>query len=155
MTRYSIFGLVVVGILLTGTASADDARDEAVRQYHRQIEGTWRVTALSIGGTKSKEEDTRKIAVVNGNDGTWTVRSEGKVISRGKSTVDPTKTPAMINFTPTEGGGKGEQFPGIYELSTNTRKLCFAPADKERPTEFSSTSENQHILVIFERMKPD
>ena len=65
------------------------------------------------------------------------------------------KKPKTIDFTPTEGGGKGDQYLGIYELGEKTRKLCFAPSGKDRPTEFSSTPENQHILVTFERVKSE
>ena len=93
--------------------------------------------------------------VVNGDDGTWSVRSEGREISKGTSTFDPTKKPKTIDFTPTEGGGKGDQFLGLYQLQKNTRKLCFAPAGKGRPMGFSSTPENQHLLVTFERVKAD
>ena len=53
------------------------------------------------------------------------------------------KKPKTIDFTPTDGGGKGEQFFGIYQLRKDTRKLCFAPAAKDRPKEFSSTPENE------------
>jgi uncharacterized protein (TIGR03067 family) len=153
--RYSLFGLLVVGVLLTTIASADDAKDEAIKKDRERIEGTWQITALEINGNKSKDEDVKKLTVVNGSDGTWSVRAEGKEISIGTSTFDPTQKPKTIDFTPTEGGGKGDQFLGIYELRKNVRKLCFAPQGKDRPTEFSSTSDNQHILVTFERVKAE
>ena len=153
--RYSLFSLLIVGLLLTATSSADDAKDEAIRKDRKRIQGTWQVTALTINGNKAKDEDAKKITVINGDDGTWSVRSEGKEISKGTSTFDPTKKPKTIDFTPTDGGGKGDQFLGIYQLGKNARKLCFAPAGKDRPTEFSSTPENQHILVEFERVKSE
>jgi uncharacterized protein (TIGR03067 family) len=153
--RYSLFGLLVVGVLLTTIASADDAKDEAIKKDRKRIQGTWQVTALTINGNKAKEEDAKKITVVNGDDGTWKVRSDGKEISKGTSTFDPTTKPMAIDFTPTDGGGKGDVFLGIYQLGKNTRKLCFAPSGKDRPAEFSSTSENQHILVTFERVKAE
>ena len=109
-------------------------------------------TDLKLFGHSVKDEDAKKITVVNGDDGTWSIRSEGKEISKGTSTFDPTKKPKTIDFTPTEGGGKGDRFLGIYRLGKNARKLCFAPAGKDRPTEFSSTPENQQILVTFERV---
>ena len=93
--------------------------------------------------------------MVNDGKGTWNLRFGNKEISKGTSIFDPTKKPKTIDFTPTEGEATGDHFLGIYELSKNTRKLCFAPTGKERPTEFSSTSENQHILVTFERVKTD
>lgn len=150
--RYSLSGLLIVGLLLTATGFADDTKDEAIRKDRKRIQGTWQVTTLSINGNKSKDEDAKKITVVNGDDGTWSIRSEGKEISKGTSAFDPTKKPKTIDFTPTEGGGKGDRFLGIYRLGKNARKLCFAPAGKDRPTEFSSTPENQQILVTFERV---
>ena len=153
--RYSLFGLLVLGVLLTTIAFADDAKDKAIMKDRKRIQGTWQVTALTINGNKAKDEDAKKITVVNGGDGTWNVRSEGKEISNGTSTFDPTKKPKTIDFTPTDGGGKGEQFFGIYQLRKDTRKLCFAPADKDRPKEFTSTPENQQILVTFERVKSE
>jgi uncharacterized protein (TIGR03067 family) len=150
----SIFGCVVVGVLLAafaGLAAADDAKDEAIKKDRKQIEGTWRIVALEIDGNKSAEEDAKKLSVVNGSDGTWTLRSEGQQISKGTSTFDPTKKPKTIDFTVTEGEGIGNQYRGIYELGEKTRKLCFAPPGKDRPTEFASAPGSEHILVSFER----
>jgi len=147
---------LVVGILLAAIAAlgaADDAKDEAIKKDRKQIEGTWKVVALEANGNKAMDEDARKLTVVNGSDGTWSLRSEGSEISKGTNTFDPTKKPKTIDFTPTEGEGKGSQFLGIYEIGENTRRLCFAPAGKERPTEFTTTSGNEFILVTFEREK--
>lgn len=151
-----LFEFMFFGVLLTATgaiASADEANDEAIKKDHKLIEGTWRIVALEINGEKSDEEDAMKLTVVNGSDGTWSVRSEGNEISKGTSTIDPTKKPKTIDLTPTEGGGKGKAHLGIYELGEKTRKLCFAPPGKDRPTKFSSTPGSEHILVTFEREK--
>ena len=154
--RNPFFGFLVFGVLLTAVvarAFADDAQDEAIKKDHKLIEGTWRVVALEVDGNKSMEEDARKLTVVNGSDGTWSLRSEGNEISKGTSTIDPTKKPKTIDFTVTEGEGKGNQYPGSYELGEKTRKLCCAPPGKTRPTEFSSTPGSEHILVTLEREK--
>jgi uncharacterized protein (TIGR03067 family) len=146
------FRFFVVGVLLTAiAATADDAKDDALKKDRKQIEGTWRVVALEFDGNKSNEDDAKKLTVVNGSDGTWSLRSEGNEISKGISTFDPTKKPKTIDFTPTEGGGQGNQHLGIYELGEKTRKLCFAPPGKERPREFTSTPGSEHVLVTFER----
>jgi uncharacterized protein (TIGR03067 family) len=154
--RNPFFGFLFVGVLLTAVvarAFADEAQDEAIKKDRKLIEGTWRVVALEIDGNKSMDEDARKLTVVNGADGTWSLRSEGNEINKGTSTIDPTKKPKTIDFTSTEGDGKGHQYPGIYELGEKTRKLCFAPPGKARPTEFASTPGSERILVTFEREK--
>lgn len=145
---------VVIGIFLAAMAAlavADDAKDEAIKKDRKQIEGTWRAVVLDVNGDKAMEEDAKKLTVVNGSDGTWSLRSEGKEISKGTNMFDPTKNPKTIDFTPTEGEGKGNLYLGIYELGETTRKLCFAPPGKDRPTMFATTPGSEHILVIFER----
>lgn len=138
---------------VSAIASAENARDEAVKDDHKLLAGTWRVTVLEINGNKSKDEDVKKMTVVNGPDGTWSLRSEGNEIVKGTSTIDPAQKPKTIDFTPTEGQDKGKAFLGIYELGEKKRKLCFAPVGKSRPAEFTSTPGNGHILVTFEREK--
>lgn len=129
------------------------AGEEAIRKDRKRIEGTWRVVSLEINGSKASEENTRKYSVVNGSDGTWSLRSEGMEVSKGTSTIDPAKTPGTIDFTPSEGEGKGNQYLGIYEVGEKMRKLCFSPPGKDRPTKFSSPSGSEVILVTLEREK--
>lgn len=148
--------VLVVGALLMAIAtmvSAADLKEDAVKKDRKQIEGTWRIVAIEVNGNKLMEDDARKFSVVNGSDGTWSLLSEAKEISRGVSTIDPTQKLKTLDFTPTEGEGKGNLYLGIYELGETTRKMCFAPPGRERPTEFSSTSGNEQIFVTFEREK--
>lgn len=138
----------------TSTVSADDARAKAIQQDRNRIAGTWQIVALTVNGNRSQDEDLRKLTVVNGADGTWSLRSEDHEIVRGTTGIDPTLQPKTIDIHPTTGNDQGKTYPGIYELNQITRKLCFAPPGKDRPTAFNSTAENQYILVEFERKPP-
>jgi hypothetical protein len=42
---------------------------------------------------------------------------------------------------------------GIYELEPDRYKVCFAPAGKPRPTNFSSEPGSGQILQLWERQK--
>ena len=152
----SAFGFLVVGVFLSAVATiaaADDAKDEAIKKDRKQIEGTWRGVVLVVNGKKFTEDDAKALTVVNGPDGTWSLRDVGMEKSKGTSSFDPTKKPKTIDFTPTIGDDKGKKYLGIYELGAKTRKLCFALPGEARPTKFSSTPCSQHILVRFERVK--
>ncbi len=154
--KTTLCGFWIVGAMLTvmtGIASADDAKDEAIKKDRKQIEGTWKIVALEINGNKAMDEDAKKLSVVNGPGEMWSLFSEGKEVARGTNSFDPTKKPKTIDFTITKGGGKGNVHLGIYELGENARKLCFAPPGKDRPTEFTSVPGSEHILVTFEREK--
>lgn len=156
MTMRTFFGCLTVGVMLTAMAmsgTAEQTNDDLIKKDHKQIEGTWRIVSLEVNGNKSAEEDVKKLTVVNGSDGTWTLLSEGKELIKGTSTIYPTQKPKIIDFTPTEGDQKGQSHLGIYELGEKTRKLCFSPPGKPRPTEFTSTPDSDQILVLFEREK--
>ena len=156
--RNSICSCLFMGVLLAANgpiASADDSNEGAIKKDRQLIEGTWRIVALEVNGNKVVDADARKLTVVNGSDGTWSLHSEGKEASRGTTNIDPTKKIKTINISPIQGGGKDNLYLGIYELGENIRKLCFAPPGKTRPTDFSSNTGNEHILVTFERQKED
>lgn len=156
--RRSFNGQLIVGVLFMavgGIALAADPKDEAIQKDRKVIEGTWRIIALVVNGNDANEDDARKLTVVNGADGSWNLNSEGKEICQGTSTIDPMQKPKTIDFTITEGEGKGNHYLGIYELGENTRRMCFAPPGEARPTELASTSGSQRILVTFQREKDD
>lgn len=149
------FGFMLLGalVILTSISAIASADEDAIKNDRKLLEGTWRIISLEANGNKSKDEDAKKFTVVNGSDGKWSLRSEGNEIIKGTNTIDPTLKPKTIEITLTEGQDKGKSFLGIYELGEKTRKLCFAPVGKSRPTKFTSTPGNEHILVTFEREK--
>jgi uncharacterized protein (TIGR03067 family) len=157
--RRSCTALIVLGALLQAAAAvvaADAPKDEAIAKERKRFQGTWRIVSLVVDGNKSTDEDARKFVVVNRSDGTWTLLSDDQEILKGRSLVDPTKTPKTVDILVTKEDGE-ERYLGIYEIGENARRLCFAPPGKERPTEFSSEPSSRHILVTFrrERVKPE
>lgn len=151
MTATAVSTIAVSTIAMPTIAKADDAQNLAIAKDRKLIEGTWRVVALEIDGNKAMAEDAKKLTVINGPNGTWQLLSEGKEVAKGTNSFDPTKKPKTIDFKITEGGGKGNVHLGIYEMGEKVRKLCFAPAGRQRPTEFATKPGSEHILVQFER----
>ena len=100
MRRTFLIHLIVVALAtFTGSYSiAEDSNEELVKKDHKLIEGTWKVVALEVNGNKSSDEDVRKITVINGADGTWSIHSEGKEIIKGTSIIYPTQKPKTIDF---------------------------------------------------------
>jgi uncharacterized protein (TIGR03067 family) len=146
--------LVAALVLLTvGIAFADDAKEAAIRSDRNKIKGTWRIVKLVADGNEVREEEARKLTVVNGSDGTWSLWSEGQELTKGTSTFDPTTTPKSLDFTPTVGDSAGKQYVGIYELGENTRKMCFAAIENGRPRDFVSTPGSGMICLTFERVE--
>ncbi len=153
--------LCVVGLffLLAGivppilSKTRADELEHAIKKDRKTIAGTWKVVGLEIDGNPAKTEDANRLLVVNGDDGSWTLSVDGKEVSKGTSTIDPTKTPKQLDFTPSSGDTRGVIFLGIYELGEKSRKMCFSPQGKPRPKELVSKSGTGDILVKFERVK--
>jgi uncharacterized protein (TIGR03067 family) len=149
-TRFS----VTIGTLalVLGTAwAAEKASDEAIRADQKILEGTWQAVTMEVNGGVSEPYDTQKLTIINGSDGTWTFYSEGNEVAKGTSSINPLETPKTIDFTITEGEGEGNSYHGIYELQEDSRKLCFAPAEVNRPMDFYSAPGSQNIFIKFER----
>ena len=152
--RRTLIGTLFLGTIMAAIATiaiAGDAKEDAVKKDRKQITGTWRAIALVVNGNKSTDEDVKKITVVNGADGTWSLRVDDQEVSAGTSSIDPTKKPKTIDFTPNVGEGKDKLHLGIYELGDKTRRMCFAPPGKDRPTQLESEPGSEHILVTFQR----
>ena len=158
MYRYTMC-LAFVFATLSMSAGADDTFKDAVEgpfTFDRaKIAGKWTVVGLVVNGNESKEEDARRLTVVNRADGTWSLWSEGEMVSKGTSTIDPLQKPKTIDFHVIDGDKRSDVFRGIYQLGKNKRKLCFAEEGEERPTEFVSKPGSDHILVSFQRVKGD
>lgn len=144
---------LVVYLALSVSVGLALAGDDLIEKEWKIYQGTWKVVTFVSDGKEAAENDTKKLTFINNADGTWSVQSEGKEISSGKSDIDPTKKPKTIDFMPTLGVGSGNEYVGIYELGKNTRKICFCEKAKGRPTEFSSPAGSARVLITFERAK--
>jgi uncharacterized protein (TIGR03067 family) len=151
--RRSLLALLILGVVLSAAASAGDCKDDLIKKDRKQITGTWRIVSIEVDGAKAAEGDARKLTIINGADGVWSLRSENREVSSGISTIDPSKTPKSIDITATDGGAKGEKFLAIYEITDTTRKICFAPAGKDRPAVLISLPGSGHVLVTLQREK--
>ncbi len=144
---------IAASLLLSGLAPAGDTKEEAIKKDRQLYEGTWQVTSLTVNGNKRPEGDAQKIRVINQADGIGLLELDGKVVGKATFTIDPTKKPKTIDLTFTEVNNKGQTYHGIYEVGKDTRKICYPPLGQKRPTKFSSTPENGHILAVFKRVK--
>jgi uncharacterized protein (TIGR03067 family) len=113
---------VVIAVVLSVEGSA---------QRLPALVGTWQAVSIEADGTLSQPEDVAKITVVNAGDGGWTVMVGGKLVARGTNELAPWSVPKGIDFVVAEDANgpvtENRRHLGIYELESNTRRLCFAP----------------------------
>ena len=138
-------GLIVVGLLL----AADDAKKTS--KAAKQIEGKWQGVSLEQDGNKN--EDAKNLTVTI-RDGKYEVKMGDERIGKGMLKIDAAKKPhGLMDIMVEEGDNAGQTQLGIYEVRRGRLKICFAPPDKPRPSEFSAKEGSGNTLVVLKRVK--
>lgn len=135
---------VVQGAGPTAAATAVEADRQALR-------GNWRIIELHVDGQRSADEEARRLTVVNAGDGSWTLLRDGAEFVRGTSTIDPVATPKAIDFIATDPNGERQEYQGIYEPGDPIRRICFGRPGRPRPVAFTSTADDEQLLIVFQR----
>jgi uncharacterized protein (TIGR03067 family) len=136
---------------LAADPTAVVADTAAVAKDREAVRGNWRVVELHVDGQRAADEDARRFSVSNAGDGTWALLHDGGEMVRGGSTIEPEAVPKRIDFTATDAGGEVQHYLGVYELGDPVRKLCFARPGRPRPVDFTSTVDNEQLLIVFQR----
>jgi uncharacterized protein (TIGR03067 family) len=151
-------GRLLIALLAGLATSLTDATQpkatsppDAIARDRDAVRGNWRVIELHVDGRPMADEEARRFTVTNAGDGTWVLQHDGGDFARGESTIDPESVPKSIDFTSTGPDGEVQHYLGIYELGEPTRKLCFARPGRPRPLDFTSTADNEQLLIVFQR----
>jgi uncharacterized protein (TIGR03067 family) len=146
--RASTIPMLFLGPLLTFQVPQGPSATAA--EEIKKLEGRWTVVAQEYDGERTPEFllPFVKIAV----KGSRLFQTSGDETYEYAMAVDPQKTPKQMNFTFTDGAGKRETIPAIYELEGDKLKICACFKGEERPTDFSAKKEGQ-CLWICERAK--
>jgi uncharacterized protein (TIGR03067 family) len=115
-----------------------------------RLQGTWYLdSAMQAGNVLPKDKVRETSIVFKGNTFRFPGLAEYATSKEGTIKVDETKTPRQMDAISTEK----EVMLGIYELDAIGYRVCFAPAGKPRPTEFTSTPANGQIYQYWLRQK--
>jgi uncharacterized protein (TIGR03067 family) len=150
--------LVIAALLVAAPAGMlaadDDARERAIRADRELMAGEWRLASVVRDGRRM-DPTGMIVTVVNGVDGRWHLLSEGLTIAEGFNGIDPTTTPKTLDLVGVQASVeslRGRQYLGIYDVTADTRRMCFAPAGRPRPDAFTSEPGSGRILVTLERV---
>ena len=130
-----LYGLL--GLLLIASNAAADVGEDATKKDLAKFEGKWILISAERDGKKTPQEEAKKTTLTIQAD-QFVLRKDSVIISEGRLTLDPTKSPKEIDEAITTGPNKGKTFLAIYEIDDEHHKICFAAAGKVRPTAFSS-----------------
>lgn len=129
------------------TAAADERAEKAELEKFR---GTWKGVSVVQDGKEMPKAEAEAARLVATGEG-YALTIGGQEVE-GTHKLDPSKTPKQIAAVRTKGPDKGEKMLGMYELTGDTFKVCFAAAGKTgRPTEFKSAAGSGQRLLVFRR----
>jgi uncharacterized protein (TIGR03067 family) len=133
--------------------SADSPKQDTVNADLEKLQGTWQVVIQEREGMKAPEELVEMLRIAYKGDH-YTFFLGARVVDEGTIVLDPSKEPRSIDNKPGIGPHKGETIPGIYKLEGDKLSLCYAPAGKERPTEFKTELDSGRWRYVLKRRTP-
>lgn len=139
-----IVALVVVGLLMGA-----DKPEDAAKKDLEALQGDWKVEKAVRGGKDAPAEVAAKLKLTfAGNK--LSVDEGSARDEQATLTLDPSKTPAAVDFQPTRPGK--DVIKGIYKLDGDSLTLCWAK-EGDRPTEFASKEGSETVLFELKRVK--
>jgi uncharacterized protein (TIGR03067 family) len=128
----------------------DYSQDAASKTDLARMQGTWQLVSAMEDGKPLPDDKVKQTSiVVEGDTFRFPGLAEDATSSAGTFKLDATKTPKEMDSMSAEK----EVMLGIYEMGSDSYKVCFAPAGKSRPGEFASAPGNHQILQFWERQK--
>jgi uncharacterized protein (TIGR03067 family) len=141
------FNLLVV-TMKERLRAVDNPQDAISTKDLDGMQGTWNlVSAMQDGKALPEDKVKQTTIVIRGDTFRFAGLAEDATSRAGTFKLDATKKPKEMDSTSAEK----EVMLGIYVLEENGYKVCFAPAGKPRPTEFTSTPGSGYILQAWER----
>jgi len=140
---------IVLLLALVGLTAADAAKEDAAAEDLKKMQGDWIVVTMVADGMKIPDDDAQALfRTVKGDQ--YTVSRYRRVIGKGTIQLDATKKPRTIDARPAGAARDAKPILGIYEFDGDKLKLCFAPAGKERPTQFRSEEGSGLTLTVWQ-----
>jgi uncharacterized protein (TIGR03067 family) len=142
--KMQLLMIAAVGVVL----AACNRQAPAPKTDLDRLQGTWNLVSAMQDGKALPEDKVKQTTIVfKGDTFRFPGSAEYATSRAGTIKLDENKTPKEMDAISTEK----EIMLGIYRLEEYGYKVCFAPAGKPRPTEFSSAPGSGYILQSWQR----
>ena len=139
-----------LGLLLVACNRQQPAASAAPKTDLDRFQGTWYLVAAVEDGNVLPEDKVKQETIVfKGDTFDFPGAAADATSKAGTFKLDETKTPKEIDSISKEK----EVMLGIYRMDDRGYKICFAPAGKPRPTDFTSQPGSGNILQSWGREK--
>lgn len=142
----------VIELCVRRVLAAETGARAAARDDLKAMQGTWERVAMELQGKPAPNE------LIDGWKSTYegdrlTLSNKEGIYRHCIVTLDPARMPKAVNTWDTEGPAADQTLSGIYELSGDRLKLCFALPGKPRPTEFTTKSGTGSFYFEYKRVE--
>ncbi len=134
---------MTVVLAAAGVGLADDAAKDL-----KKLVGTWQEVSHTANGKEMSADEVKGTTVVIDATGKWEAFKDGTSLLKGTVKLDPAKKPKAADWS-IEGSDMVAK--GIYDVSGDTWKHCFALT--ERPSEFKSKEGSEVHYIVLKRVK--
>ncbi len=137
---------------LVGLLAADTAKEEAVKNDLKKLQGTWSVVSMEMDGKLLPDETRRKIKLtITGENFTF---DNGEDTHGGRYKVDPTQDPKELDIVITRGDEKGKVYLVSYKFEGDRMIQCMELSNQRRPREFTGKAGSGCALEVWQRQQP-
>ena len=139
--------IVALGLLLAA-CNRQESPPAASKTDLDRFQGTWNLVSATKDGNVLPQEKVKQTTIVfKGDTFHFPGSAEYATSKEGTVKLDETKAPKEMDAISADK----EVMLGIYVLQEYGYKVCFAPAGKPRPTQFTSAPGSGYILQSWER----
>jgi uncharacterized protein (TIGR03067 family) len=119
----------------------------------QDLKGRWQVVYVACGGEQRVRVECLAANVIfEINDASYSQTSGGKLVEKGKFSLDSDKNPVQTTQEIEEGDDKGKIQLGIIRMENGILEWCVGPAGKDRPNEFASPPGRKDNYIKLERV---
>ena len=122
-------------------------------QRDSKLIGDWMCESATVDGNALPAE-TIKLLRLRVTETRYTTDKGTETLFDSTYRVDRSTTPAQIFMLGNEGDLTGKEAHGIYEISLDRLRVCYAMPGDPPPTSFSSSAGSKAYLVIWRRASP-
>ena len=134
----------------TGTKAATQPANVDPQQVATALNGDWYPLRFVANGEDLPDDamETLKMVFANGNY----IMTIGGNIETGTYEFDSSTSPFALTINIGSGKNKGQSRKGSFKLLEENRLLfVMATNEKDHPTKFVSTADNQNILAVYSK----